>query len=248
MDKLAAEVRKAEVRGFVAALVDTGIIKCAEDEVAVVEDIIEEHLPEEYNMEDAMAIAADVVDALDANAEAEAEGGEVVDPELVGDPEMVVEASDKTINKTAAMAAYGELSMAKEAGEITAEEFEKEALSLQGMLASARGGAKNAYTGNIGAGLKTVGSKVTGAGQAVAARMPKTMAAASQVRAGLTGDGIKRNLSALKYQRSHGGTGMKAESLAKSRLLGSVARTGAVYGGVAGAGLGGKALYDKYNQ
>lgn len=223
MDKIAQAVRRAEVNGFVAGLIDSGIIKVAtEEEAVIVADVIEEHLPEEYDMEDAMAIAAEVIDALDEEAAAAAAGVEP-EPEAVDEEGMAVVASDEEFNETAAMAAYGELSMAKLAGNISEKEFEKEAAFIRSMLNSAKAGKEALVRG----------AKATG----------------RQMKAGLKGEGIRPNLAALKA-RMKGATGVAAAGTPARDLGKALGRTAAAYGtaGAVGAGtaLGAKNLYNKY--
>ena len=219
MDKIAKAVRRAEVNGFVAGLIDSGIMKVAnEEEAAVVADVIEEHLPEEYDMEDAMAIAAEVVDALGGEAE-----GEELEDEGYEDEDMVVEASDKSedkpLNKTAALAALGELTMAKEAGEISEEEFQKEAVTLRGMVQGAKAG-KDAVVR---------GAKATG----------------NYLKAGLKGEGIRDNAKLLRGLQKNKLLKTQAGANTAKDFGKSLGRTGVTYGTAA---LGAKGLYNKYNQ
>jgi hypothetical protein len=249
MDKIAEVVKMAEVNGFVAGLVDTGILKVAnEEEMAVVADVIAENLPEDYTMEDAMAVAAEVVDALE-------EGGEEEGEVLVDDEGMVVEASDKEasdkeeVNVTAVMAAYGELSMAKEAGEISEEEFKKEAGSLKGLFQGVKGLARKAYTGDAAKGVDSVVDAARGAKASLPSRKAIVDAlSAKGLREG--GRQAKRNFKFYAQQKP----GAQKEVYRKKLLQGlgqagkGAAATGAAYGTVGGAAYGGKSLYDKYNK
>jgi len=240
MEKIAQAVRMAEVNGFVAGLIDMGVIKVAsEEEAAVIADVIEEHLPEEYDMNDAMAIASDVVEAL--------EGDEGAEPEAEGDEEgMVVQASDyDEVDETALMAAYGELSMAKHAGDISDEEFEKEAKILDSFF---RSGTQNAR--RVG---KALASAKAAPGKAVKATKAGLGKVTGYLKAGLKGSGIKDNaklLNALNSKRNFKGS-MAAKNVS-SDLRKAIARTGVAYGGAtaatAGAAYGGKKLYDKYKK
>ena len=270
MDKIAKAVRRAEVNGFVAGLIDSGIMKVAnEEEAAVVADVIEEHLPEDYDMEDAMAIAAEVVDALGG----EAEGGEVVEDEGYEDEDMVVEASDRSgeVNETALMAAFGELSMAKMAGEISAEQFEKEAASLQGGINAVRDLASKAYTGNAGAGFQAVRKGVSSGASGVRNSL---RAKADSFGRAFGGKGVGRakgaisqvqgkvDASAAQAQKMgldpavFGGNKAKLQASLQKNLGNERRRTygaralvgGAALGTAGGAGYGAKSLYDKYNQ
>jgi hypothetical protein len=260
MEKLAGLIKQAEVNAFVGALADTGFLKVAnEEELAMVADVIAENLPEDYTMEDALALAGEVIEAAEAG-----EGEEEVIPE---DEDMVVEAGDRDeeINETAVMAAMGELAMAKMAGEISDEEFAKEALSIEGLVQGAKGLGKKVYTGDDGAGARTA---FNSAKQDIG-----SVFKADSLRKGMTGmkdsreemAGLKDLLAKKNKQRvniggkdarkaSMGnlpgyGSAKKRQAAARLQALKGLGATGAAYGGAgAAAGLGGKALYDKYNQ
>lgn len=253
MEKLAEAIKQAEVNGFVGALVETGILKVAnEEEQAVVADVIAEHLPEDYDMEDAMAVAADVVDAL----EGEMEG----DEEIVDEEGMVVEASDKSLNEAALMAAYGELAMAKEAGDISAEDFAKEANAVTDMLRAGKGrvvGAGQAVASQAGAASTAMGNRLR-TGMRRVRQGADTAKVKTQAAVGNTVDALKGNEKRLAYLNNRIATAPgrgEAKALAdqiddahkavgRTRLVAGAAGAGAIGAG----GLGAKALYDKYNQ
>jgi len=263
MDKIAKAVRRAEVNGFVAGLIDSGIMKVAnEEEAAVVADVIEEHLPEDYDMEDAMAIAAEVVDALGGEAE-----GEGYEDEGYEDDGMVVEASDKSdVNMAAVMAAYGELTMAKEAGDISEGEFEKQAVTLKGIVGGAKNLYKGDYAGFAGQARRHVNAAKQGLGSAFGAKalrrglsesgeagdkmkaLADAAAKKNAVRQRIVGEGNAYTKATAQQQPGFIGL-TKQRSAAKSKALKGAAATGAAYGttGV-GAAYGGQKLYDKYNQ
>jgi hypothetical protein len=249
MEKLATAIKQAEVNGFVGALVETGIIKVAnEEEQAVIADVIAEHLPEDYAMEDALAVAADVVDAL--------EDGALEDEEVLVDEDgMVVEASDSSpeLNETALMAAYGELVMAKEAGEISAEDFEKEANAVTNMLRAGKGkvvgvgrAASSAMRNSLRTGMRRVRHGVA------------NTKGRAQAAVGNTVDALKGNKKRLDYLHKRLATAPgRGEASALAAQIDSanraVGRTRMAAGavGVAGLGAGGlgaNALYNKYNQ
>jgi hypothetical protein len=176
---------------------------------------------------------------------------------------MVVEAGDRDeeINETAVMAAMGELAMAKMAGEISDEEFEKEALSIEGLVQGAKGLGKKVYTGDIGEKVKEV---KRGFGRSFRGTDVKNL---KNARGELQAS-VKKELNDLKARgidpsgpeasratfMTRGAKDIEAglkDALRKERFKtwgarGAVGAAGAAAAG--GAGLGGKALYDKYNQ
>jgi hypothetical protein len=227
MDKIAEQVKKAEVNGFVAGLVDTGILKVANDEeLAIVADVIAENLPEDYTMEDAMAVAAEVVDALEGGegmTDEEAAALAAAEAEGTGEG-MVVEASDKDeVNVTAAMAALGELSMAKEAGDISEEDFKKEAAPIQQMIRSVK-------------------------------RLPGNLAAKASAAKGNYADALTGNKKRIAFleNRARKSSGKQlhniGQQLRDARKATTRARVGTAAAGAGTTAVGGKALYDKYNQ
>lgn len=280
MEKLAGLIKQAEVNAFVGALADTGFLKVANDEeLAIVADAIAENLPEDYTMEDALGIAGEVIEAMD---EGEGEGEVAPEEEVIPeDEDMVVEACDKgeEINEAAAMAAMGELAMAKMAGEISEAEFEKEALSIESLLQGGKGLAQKAYTGNIGAGAKAVegvreltqkaytgdigaGAKAvkSGFGRALRGTNVKNLKNAR----GELNASVAKELKDLKARgidpsgpvasranfvsQSSAGIGAGIKKALRNERLKTWGTRGAVGAAAGGAGLGAKALYDKYNQ
>lgn len=307
MDKIAM-VKTAEVRGVIACLVDNELVKVAnQDEFNALSDLVEANVSENYDVNEVMNKTAEVLDALEnmsdeeleelAAAIEEEQAEEAVAEEVAEDE--VKEASE--INETALMAAYGELAMAKEAGEISAEEFEKEAGSLRGMVEGAKNLASRAYNGDVSGAAKSIGAKAKELARNKFTGFKDTLSGAS-VRAakkeydrgvnplnlkGLTEnvDKAKKNVSSVKdsltnansnvsdFARKNRSTllGKRKSELASAEkalskanrdhaalraplskakrnralAIGGTAAAGA--GTLGAAGLGGKALYDKYN-
>lgn len=261
MDKVAEQVKTAEVNGFTGALIDAGFLKVANDEeAAAVAEIIAEQLPEDYTLEDAMAIAAEIIAIL----EEEEGGGEAAVPaEDVGEDDMVVEASEKPqYTESQVMAAYGELNMAKEAGDISDEVFEKEAASLQGLLQSIKGAGKAAYKGDIGAGAKglasNAGSGARSFGRKLVGKDYRGSAAASR-EAKATGSSAMNKLKSQGVDTSGAMANRAAKPLydakeaikytgsnRKKELMKMLGAQTATAGAAGGAGYGAKSLLDKY--
>lgn len=161
MDKVAM-IKSAEVRGVLACLVDNNLIKIANEEAfEAIADTVAGNLGDDYNLEDVLDGTASVVEtaeALDnlsdeelaelaAAVDAEQAEGDVAAPVAEVVPEVVPEdipkeASDTQYSATQykdLMAQYGELVMAKEAGDISDKYFEKQAGMLQDGLRQAQG-------------------------------------------------------------------------------------------------------------
>lgn len=118
MDKLAM-VKLAEVNGVIAGLVDEDLVKVAsEDEFNALCDLVAENLDDEYDMEDVLNKTAEVVELAEAlEAEMEKEAGE---------------AEEVDVNDI--LAAYGHLTLLKEAEEVDDQSYEEEAGKLKKML------------------------------------------------------------------------------------------------------------------
>jgi hypothetical protein len=262
MDKIAM-VKAAEVRGVLACLLDNDLMKVAnEEEFEAVAEIVAENLGDDYTLEDVLDTTAEVIETAEALenmsdeelAALEAEAGEVVDE---GEGEIVElevkEASEKDdVDPVELMNQYGELLMAKEAGEITDAYFEKKAASIQGILQALKGGAAKAYTGDIAAGAraakgsvgskaKDIGSYLKGGFTADKLRKAKGMSKAK----GSYAVNIKKipledtaNRSRLRSQFK-GRVGTKADRAALLRK--GLLQSGAAYGGA--TGLAGGAAY-----
>lgn len=229
MEKLAQAIKLAEVNGACRCLADMEILKVAnEDEFNLVVDALSQDLGDDYTTEDILN-AAEAANAILQEAHAEAAPAEEAAPveEVPVDPEEEKVAEEKkeaaeadpkaeAVDVNALQMAYGELAMAKEAGEITQEEFEKQALDLKALLALAKGATGNAaakageVTGisNLAAGLRELRNAGKAYNPTTAKALGRTMVA----------DGAK--------------------TMAKN----VVAPTAAI----GAAGLGGKKLYDKY--
>jgi hypothetical protein len=150
----------------------------------------------------------------------------------------------------------GELAMAKMAGEISDEEFEKEALSIEGLVQGAKGLGKKVYTGfnsakqDIGSVFKadSLRKGMTGMkdSREEMAGLKDLLAKKNKQRVNIGGkDARKASMGNLPGY----GSAKKRQAAARLQALKGLGATGAAYGGAgAAAGLGGKALYDKYNQ
>lgn len=130
MNKIASLVKEAEVRGVLAGLVDGGHLKIAsvEDLEALTEAVSGAVEGYDYDLDTILSKTAEVIEAMEDKGQDK-------------------EASEDEVDETAVMAAFGELSMMKMAGEIDEDSFEKEASKLKAMLE----------------GAKAVGSKVKAA-------------------------------------------------------------------------------------
>ncbi|MCB5270500.1 MAG: hypothetical protein LHW56_01490 [Candidatus Cloacimonetes bacterium] len=110
MDKLAF-VKVAEVSGVIASLAENEIVKIAsaEDFDAIV-DAVAEDLPTQYGMDDVLAKTAEVMEYLYDNGYGEG-----------------LEKDAGEVDEQEALAYIGQLTLAKEAGEISEVDFAKEA-------------------------------------------------------------------------------------------------------------------------
>lgn len=205
MNKIASLVKEAEVRGVLAGLVDGGHLKIAsvEDLEALTEAVSGAVEGYDYDLNTILSKTAEVIEAQ------ENEGQDK-------------EASEDEVDETAVMAAFGELSMMKMAGEIDEDSFEKEASKLKAMLE----------------GAKAVGSKVKGAA-AKAKELPgKAKDSAKNFKDTFTGKA--RDEYAMKGALEDGYLGKLKDK--KNQMIGSRALVGGT------ALLGGNALYKKYKK
>lgn len=212
MDKIAM-VKVAEVSGVVAAMAEAELIKIASEEMfdAVV-DAVAGSLDNDYDLNAVLAKTAEVMSLIEDENGLEKDAGEV-----------------EEVDERAALAAYGELSLLKEAGDITEEKFAKEAAKISDILAGAKKGAGKVkdfvVKGAKGAGIKD------------GVKYDKELA--DQLKK-LKGSSDTGNLNSIKGVR-------KGNAKNTAKALG---RSAAVYGGglaaAGGTAVGGKALYDKY--
>lgn len=212
MDKIAM-VKVAEVSGVVAAMAEAELIKIASEEMFdTVVDAVAGSLDNDYDLNAVLAKTAEVMSLIEDENGLEKDAGEA-----------------EEVDERAAMAAYGELSLLKEAGDITEEEFAKEAAKISDILAAAKKGAGK-VKGFVAKGAKGEGIKD-------GVKYDKELAA--QLR-GLKGSTDAGHVNAIKGVR-------KGNAKNTAKALG---RSAAVYGGgltgVGGTAVGGKALYDKY--
>lgn len=210
MNKIASLVKEAEVRGVLAGLVDGGHLKIAsaEDLEALTEVVSGAVEGYDYDLNTILSKTAEVMEAL------ENEGQDK-------------EASEDEVDETAVMAAFGELSMMKMAGEIDEESFEKEAANLKAIMEGAKAGAKS-----IGGKIKEIAT-----GSRIKPLMDSVKSTKKRVGE-FTEAGVKPSQDLLKHLKKVKGSTAK-----------EVGKTVGLYGAAAGAtGLGGKALYDKYKK
>jgi len=121
MEKLAM-IKQAEVNGVMAALLETELVKVAsEEDFDAVTSCITDGLSDDYDMEEVLAKTAEVLDEYYALCEEGEEAGEVKK-----------EASEEGVDETAVMAAIGELTLAKVAGDISEEDYDAEVEKLAG--------------------------------------------------------------------------------------------------------------------
>lgn len=212
MDKIATLVKEAEVRGVLAGLADAGHLKIASaEELEAFTEAVSGLLPDtEYDLNDVLNKTAEVLEYLESGEKLEKEAGEA-----------------EEIDQTAVMAAFGELSMMKMAGEIDEEAFAKEASRLTAMLEGAKALASKG----------TQAAKEIGSGSRIKSLMQSGKSTKARIKEFADnemkpGKNVTDHLRALR------------KSTAKE-----VGKTVGLYGsGAAGAALGGKALYDKYKK
>lgn len=253
MEKIAM-IKQAEVNGVMAALLETELVKVAsEEDFDAVTSCIADSLSDDYDMEEVLAKTAEVMEEyyelLDGNIEKEAEEAGEVD-------------------ETAVMAAYGHLTLAKEAGDISEEEFEKEAASLKGLVEGGKNLASNAYRGDIGNGIQAVKGKASNLGSYLKGGFTgeKLRAGASKRKAAKTfkadakriaNAGMSNLDTSVAMTRLRGAARGKVGTKAgrKAELKSGIGQIASSYGtaaagtaGAAGAAYGGKNLYDKYKK
>lgn len=127
MDKLAM-VKLAEVNGVIAGLVDEGLVKVAsEEEFNALCDLVSDDLDDSYDLEDVLNKTAEIVEVAEAL-----------------DGELEKEASD-AYDTSDILAAYGELTLLKEAGEIDDDTYDQETGTLKKYLNKGKGMASDAW-------------------------------------------------------------------------------------------------------
>lgn len=216
MNKLAA--KQAEVRGALAALVDAGYVKVAsENDFDVVADAVEQALPMlgNYDMTDVLSKTAEIMEEV-----YEVYGSGALDKRASDEDMEELEKIASEVSEQDILAAYGSLTLQKEAGDISEFEFAKEAGKLNTITDMMRG----------------AGSKVTGGARSVG----------RQILKGLKGEGIRDSYKATRGRTAKlkGLSGAAKKSVIGARrhdrkdLLKALGRSGAVYGGGA-AGVAG---------
>lgn len=241
--KIAELTKQAEVNGVLAGLVDSGLIEVdtAEDFDKLAE-LVAGELDGEYTMEDVMAKTAEVIDALGAVDEdgLDKEAGEFGD-----------------IDETALLAAYGELTLLKEAGEISEEEFVKEAGTLSSAanwLESNAGKAADAVKG----AAKSVATNANPKTPGVARKLVHDVAKGARGAADYVKGGFKAEKLRAAMKRNKGLESYNATRVAKGHApkagsslapgLKQLAAAGATVGAAGGTAYGAQKLYDKHKK
>ena len=264
MDKLAYLVKEAEVRGVLAGLVDTGHLKVASVEdidamAGAVSDMIE---GTDYDLDTVLDKTAELIEYLNSDEYAQEEQ----------------EKTAGEIDETARMAAFGELSMMKMAGEIDEDSFVSaiEELGFQVKEAgnawsdmmlgrNGKGGANKAKASDFENVLRTPelsnsdfrspkGSNIPK--QKTVIHAPHRPGPAPTSKTSPAGSFDKKPSVADKVKKGFGGAKETASSLARKagdyafRHPGQMKALKGVGGAaaLAGAAVGGKALYDKYKK
>lgn len=150
MDKIAM-VKQAEVSGVIAGLVDAEYIKLAsaEDFDTVCQIVADNISEKDWTFDEVVEKTAEVMEEVyqiyEENGQLEKEA-EVKAVEEVKEEEVVKEAE---LTDTEIFAAIGELTLAKEAGDVSEDEAESKMSKLKGMLKNNKG--------KIGAGVAGLG-------------------------------------------------------------------------------------------
>lgn len=216
--KIAEQAKNAEVRGAMAAFVDHGLVKVASQEsFDELCDVVSANLDFDYDLNKIAAVTEAVLNGQQ--------------------PLQKTAAQQKLAHETARNAALGELLLMKTAGQIDDATFVKEAKWLMKEAAQ----DVDAYV----AAMEAEGRKV-----------PGSMKRKMQMKELAEAEG--RNVTGKDFKvQTGGGSYVSASKAAKpsmgSKLLGFAGRHkkaligGAGLAGLAGAGVLGKQLYDKYN-
>ena len=260
MEKIAM-IKTAEVYGVMSSLVENGAVKVAsESAFNSLTSIVANTIPgAEYSLEDVLSKTAEVLDEVQDMSEEElaelaavieaeeaAQEAEVIPEDLVdADPEMPKEASENE-NEMDLKAQYGELAMAKVAGDISDEYFDKEASKILDALKGAKSFVGKGLKGEgIKDSVKNLRSSQGLAGQARTAQKDLLGAAKKLKSQGYTGAASQR----LKDATGAGKTKKMYQDLAfsdKKQVGRAVGRSAAAYGGAAaltgGAALGANRL------
>lgn len=136
MDKLAQQVRMADVVGCEAAFVKLGMVKVANDEAfnQLCEAVCEKLGEDDYDLNKVASVTAEVIDAANQQA-----------------PQEKQAAQASATNEAARNAALGELLLMKTAGQIDDATFKKEAENLMKMAMPGMGYVRKAGRGVLDA-------------------------------------------------------------------------------------------------
>jgi hypothetical protein len=156
MDKVAM-VKQAEVNGVIAGLVDGGYVKLAsEDDFNMVCEAVAGNVSDEWDFNEVIEKTAAVMEEVNAIYEQiEADAG-------------VADGLRKDASETDLLAAYGELTLKKQAEEIDDETYQAEATKLQKALAATKAGAGKAVDATKDGAGKALGMLKANKGKVVA--------------------------------------------------------------------------------
>jgi hypothetical protein len=158
MDKVAM-VKQAEVNGVIAGLVDGGYVKLAsEDDFNMVCEAVAGNVSDEWDFNEVIEKTAAVMEEVNAIYE-QIEAG-------AGAPEdLEKEASTDEVDL---LAAYGKLTLMKQAEEIDDETYQTEATKLQKAMAATKAGAGKAVDATKAGAGKALGLLKANKGKVVA--------------------------------------------------------------------------------
>jgi hypothetical protein len=253
MDKLAM-VKSAEVRGVMACLVDNGLLKVANEEMfEMMADAVVEKLAEDYNLEDVLdntaevAEAAEAIENMDEEELAELVAAADTDDEVVED-DVVEDDIDKEASAAdidGVMQDYSKLLMAKEAGEITEQYFEKEAGAIKEFLSKMYAGAK-AAPGKMYAGAKAAPGKMYAGAKAAPGKMYAGAKAAPGKVKNIAKEVPGKTIDGLTFDRLRAAMRSNGSKDFKKKLvMQGLRQSGGAYAGLGAAGYGGKKVYDR---
>ena len=218
MNKFAHLVKTAEVRGVMAYLVDSEMIKVAtQEDFDNLVNTVSESVEGDYDLNTVLSKTAELI------------GGESTEDQEKTAADSV---SDEEVQR-----AFGVLAMAKEAGELSAEEFEKQAATLRGLYEGAKGLGRKAWNKEVSAPPIVKGIKDTFTGRGISrARAAKSEAAGHKVS---NNPFVRRLTGAVDPKDAAAARALAARNLRKetAKTLGAYGAAGA---GAGGAGYAGK--------
>ena len=220
MQKIAEQVKEAEVRGCVAAFIDAGLVKIAgQEEFDAVCSAVTEQLPDAYDMQ---KIAA-VTDAILENSS---------------------EAMTKTAAETARNAALGELLLMKTAGEIDEDTFVKTAGELMKMGGNFDNFMEKATVSRGSKGTAGGSGAFRSSGNVTPEQAKAFEAAHKKYMANSNGQANKAFDEA--FAKGQAANAAKQKAHVRGRTLARIGKGGLAAGDLLGSGYLAKKLYDKY--